>query len=77
MTAARSSARLKELGPMKIKPTLVGFSGEYYVESCSQKNPKAQAVNKAQRQLRPEPYFPVFFKSRAQECVLNIMLDHL
>ena len=29
-------------------------------------NPKAQAVNKAQRQLRPEPYFPEFFKSRAQ-----------
>ena len=28
LTAARSSARLKELGPMKIKPTLVGFSGE-------------------------------------------------
>ena len=30
-------------------------------------NPKAQAVNKAQRQLRPEPYFPEFFKSRALE----------
>ena len=29
-------------------------------------NPKAQAVNKVQRQLRPEPYFPEFFKSRAQ-----------
>ena len=28
-------------------------------------NPKALAVNKAQRQLRPEPYFPKFFKSRA------------
>ena len=30
-------------------------------------NPKAQAVNKVQRQLRPEPYFPEFFKSRAQK----------
>ena len=28
--------------------------------------PKAQALNKAQRQLRPEPYIPIFFKSRAQ-----------
>ena len=28
-------------------------------------NLKTQAVNKAQRQLRPEPYFPEFFKSRA------------
>ena len=28
LTAARYSARLKELGPMKIKPTLIGFSGE-------------------------------------------------
>ena len=27
-------------------------------------NPKAQAVNKAQRQLKPVPYFPIFFKSR-------------
>ena len=24
-------------------------------------NPKAQAVNKAQRQLRPEQHFPIFF----------------
>jgi len=32
---------------------------------CSFK-PKAQAVNKVQRQLRPKPYFPEFFKSRAQ-----------
>ena len=31
-------------------------------------NPKAQVVNKAQRQLRPESYFPEFFKSRAQGC---------
>ena len=29
-----SSARLKELGPMKIKPTLVGFSGEYKAQCC-------------------------------------------
>jgi len=29
-------------------------------------NPKAQVVNKVQRQLRPEPYLPKFFKSRAQ-----------
>ena len=29
-------------------------------------NPKAQAVNKAQRQLKPESYFPESFKSRAQ-----------
>ena len=28
-------------------------------------NPKAQAVNMAQRQLRPEPYFPEVFKSWA------------
>ena len=27
-------------------------------------NPKAQAVNEAQRQLKPVPYFPIFFKSR-------------
>ena len=30
-------------------------------------NPKAQVVNKAQRQLRPEPYFSEFFKPRALE----------
>ena len=28
-------------------------------------NPKVQAVNKAQRQPRPKPYFPEFLKSRA------------
>jgi len=28
LTAARSLARLEELDPIKIKPTLVGFSGE-------------------------------------------------
>ena len=28
LTSARSSAQLKELGPMKIKPTLVGLNGE-------------------------------------------------
>jgi len=32
-------------------------------------NPKAQAVNKFQRQLRPEQYFPEFFKSRAQSTI--------
>ena len=32
-------------------------------------NPKAQAVNKAQRQLRPEPYFPEVFRSRAQDYI--------
>ena len=31
-----------------------------------QLNPKARAVNKAQRQLRPESYFLEFFKSPAQ-----------
>ena len=30
-------------------------------------HPKAQAMNEAQRQLRPEPYFPEFFKSLAQK----------
>ena len=49
---------------MKIKTDL-GWELE-----CSL-NPKAQAVNKAQRQLRPEPYFPEFFKSLAQDN-LNI-----
>ena len=29
-------------------------------------NPKAQAVNKTQRQLRLEPCFPDFLKSRTQ-----------
>ena len=33
-------------------------------------NPKVQAVNKVQRQLRPKPYFPEFFKSRALEKLL-------
>ena len=28
-------------------------------------NPKAQAVNKANDSLDPEPYYPEFFKSRA------------
>ena len=36
------------------------------VENKMQLDPKAQAVNKAQRKLRPEPYFSEFFKSRAQ-----------
>ena len=39
---------------------------------CSLK-PKAQAVNKAQQQLRPEPYFPIFFKSRAQVFQWNFL----
>ena len=44
-------------------------------------NPKAQAVNKAQRQLRHKPYFTEFVKSRDQwtwkiltiQCALNIL----
>ena len=36
-------------------------------------NPKTQAVNKSQRQLRPEPYFPIFFKSRAQNLLISIL----
>ena len=40
-------------------------------------NPKAQAVNKAQRQIKPEPYFPKIFKSRAQYLYLVIYLDFL
>ena len=35
-------------------------------------NRKAQTVNKVQRQLRPEPYFPEFFKSRAQDAYLEL-----
>ena len=34
-------------------------------------NPKAQAVNKAQRRLRPEPYFPEFFKSWAWDTNIS------
>ena len=34
-------------------------------------NLKAQAVNKAQRQLRLEPYFHEFFKSRAQKTIFR------
>ena len=30
-------------------------------------NPKAQALNNAQGQLRPEPYFPILFKSHEME----------
>ena len=37
-------------------------------------NPKAQAV-KAQRQLKPEPYFSEFFKSRAQIKLFKIFLQ--
>ena len=36
-------------------------------------NPKTQAVNKSQRQLRPERYFPIFFKSRAQNLLISIL----
>ena len=32
-------------------------------------NPKSQAVNKFQRQLRPEPYFHDLLKSRAQSTI--------
>ena len=31
-------------------------------------NPKAQTVNKAQQQLRPEAYYLEFLKSRALEA---------
>ena len=85
---------------MKIKPNLIGFSGEegsmlrlfliktrntaiptmkirknrilnWFYNSTLGKircslNPKAQPVNKVQRQLRSEPYFHEFFQSRAQ-----------
>ena len=94
---------------MKIKPTLVGFSGEWvtmlglvliktrnasistvkfrqieyktgFLSStlwnirCSL-NPKAQAANKAQQQLRPEPYFPEFLKSRAQASLKFLLIS--
>ena len=42
------------------------FNSTLWKIRCSLK-PKAQAVNKAQRQLRPKPYYPEFFKSRALE----------
>ena len=35
-------------------------------------NPKAQAVNKAQRHLRPEPYFPEIFQIAGSEDFKNI-----
>ena len=37
------------------------FNSTLWKIRCSLK-PKAQAVNKAQRQLRPKPYYPEFFK---------------
>jgi len=40
------------------------FNSTLWKMRCSL-NPKAQVVNKAQRQLRPELYFLIFFKSRA------------
>ena len=33
------------------------------------------SINKAQRQLRPEPYFPEFFKSRALESSGDINIE--
>ena len=38
-------------------------------------NPKAQAANKAQQQLRPEPYFPEFLKSRAQASLKFLLIS--
>ena len=43
----------------------VFFNSTLWKIRCSL-NPKAQAVNKAQRHLRPDPYFPNFFKQRTQ-----------
>ena len=79
-----------ELGPMKIKPTVVENKTQCCVLFSSKPgmrhenppykiinrfyelnkiicnvNPKAQAINKAQWQLRPESYFAEYFKSRA------------
>ena len=43
------------------------FNSTRWIIRCSL-NPKAQAVNKVQRQLRPQP-LPEFFKSRAQKIL--------
>ena len=37
-------------------------------------NQKAQAVNNAQRQLRPESYFLEFFKSQAQINLFDFLI---
>ena len=41
-----------------------GFLNSTLREIKCSLNPKAQAAIKAQRQLRPEPYFPDFFLNR-------------
>ena len=56
---------------IKYKPFV--FNSTLWNIICSL-NPKAQAVNKAQRQLRPEPYFPDVFKLWAQ-YYLKIVLN--
>ena len=45
-----------------------GFSNSTPWKTRCSLNPKAQALNKAQGQLRHEPYFPELFKSRALIC---------
>ena len=65
---------------MKIKPTFpiptmkirqieyyIGFLNSTRWKVRCSLDPKAEAVNKVQRQLRPEPYFPEFFKSQARK----------
>ena len=51
-------------------PTMKNRQIKYYTDFWKIRcclNPKAQAVNKAQQQLRPKSYFLEFFKSPALE----------
>ena len=52
---------------MKIRQIqyLTGFMNSTLWKIKCNWNPKTQAVNKAQQQLRPESYFPESFKSQA------------
>ena len=71
---------------MKIKPTFpiptmkirqieyyIGFLNSTRWKVRCSLDPKAEAVNKVQRQLTPEPYFPEFFKSQALERENNLV----
>ena len=61
---------------MKIRQIEYFFNSNLWKIRCIL-NSKAQVVNKTQRQLRPEPYFPEFFKSRAPDRQIKYINRYL
>ena len=58
---------LKELGPMKIKPTLIGFSGEYKTQCCAACSNKTWECSNSYHENPPNRTLNRFFEFNSVE----------